>query len=85
VLATVYELRSNDLIRAIAMLLDHRDLVLQDGETVAGGLERFRAKPAPGFSACLMVESARKPDIFHWVHLTGSLPRLKEIKSSSPH
>ena len=59
-LATVYELSSKDLIRAIEMLLNHRDLVLQDGETVAGGLERFRAKPALGFSACLMVESARK-------------------------
>jgi predicted nucleic-acid-binding protein len=60
VLATVYELGSDDLIRAIEMLLDHRDLVLQDAETVAGALELFRARPALGFSDCLMVESARK-------------------------
>jgi predicted nucleic-acid-binding protein len=60
VLATVYELSSEDLIRAIEMLLDHRDLVLQDAETVAGALELFRARPALGFSDCLMVESARK-------------------------
>jgi predicted nucleic-acid-binding protein len=39
VLATVYELSSDDLIRAIEMLLEHRDLVLQDAETVACALE----------------------------------------------
>ena len=60
VLATVYELSSNDLIRAIEMLLNHRDLVLQDAETVAGALELFRARPALEFSDCLMVELARK-------------------------
>jgi len=60
VLATVYELSSNDLIRAIEMLLNHRDLVLQDSETVASALDLFRAKPALGFSDCLMVESARR-------------------------
>jgi predicted nucleic-acid-binding protein len=60
VLATVYELSSNDLMGAIEMLLDHRDLVLQDAETVASALELFRARPALGFSDCLMVESARK-------------------------
>jgi len=60
VLATVYELSPHDLIRAIEMLLNHRDLVLQDAETVAGALELFRAKPGLGFSDCLMVESARK-------------------------
>jgi predicted nucleic-acid-binding protein len=60
VLATVYELSPHDLIRAIEMLLSHRDLVLQDAETVAVALELFRAKPALGFSDCLMVELARK-------------------------
>jgi predicted nucleic-acid-binding protein len=59
-LATVYELGPHDLIRTIEMLLNHRDLVLQDAETVAGALELFRAKPALGFSDCLMVELARK-------------------------
>jgi predicted nucleic-acid-binding protein len=60
VLATVYELSPTDLIRAIEMLLEHRDLVLQDAETVAGALDLFRARPSLGFSDCLMVESARK-------------------------
>src|ERR1035437_9749898 len=55
VLATVYELSSKDLARAIQMLLNHRDLVIQDSGTVAGALELFRAKPALGFSDCLML------------------------------
>jgi predicted nucleic-acid-binding protein len=60
VLATVYELSSKDLAKAIEMLLDHRDLVLQDPETVAAALDLFRAKPALGFSDCLMLQLARK-------------------------
>ena len=60
VLASVYELGSKDLAKAIEMLLNHRDLVVQDAETVAGALELFRTKPAPGFSGCLMLQSARK-------------------------
>jgi predicted nucleic-acid-binding protein len=60
VLATVYELTSKDLAKAIEMLLNHRDLVLQDAETVAEALELFRAKPALGFSDCLILQLARK-------------------------
>ena len=60
VLSTVYELSSGDLARAIGMLLDHRDLVLQDHDAVASALELFRTKPALGFSDCLMLELARR-------------------------
>src|ERR1700683_3557899 len=44
VLATVYELNAKELAVAIEMLLNHRDLVLQDLEVVAAALELFRAK-----------------------------------------
>jgi predicted nucleic-acid-binding protein len=60
VLTSVYELGAKDLGLAIEMLLNHRDLVLQDHEAVAGALELFRAKPAVGFSDCLMLQLARK-------------------------
>ena len=59
-LASVYELSSKDLAKVIEMLLHHRDLVLQDSETVAAALELFRAKPALGFADCLMLQLARK-------------------------
>ena len=42
------------------MLLDHRQLVLYDGECVAAALELFRAKPSLSFSDCLILETARK-------------------------
>ena len=60
VLASVYELNSKELARAIEMLLNHRDLVLQDTEAVAEALELFQAKPALGFSDCLILQLARK-------------------------
>src|SRR5271167_2489094 len=60
VLSAVYDLSSKDLATAIEMLLNHRDLVLQDSETVARSLELFRAKPALGFSDCLLLHLARK-------------------------
>jgi predicted nucleic acid-binding protein len=42
------------------MLLNHRDLVVQDAGNVATALELFRSKPALGFSDCLILELARK-------------------------
>ena len=60
VLDSVYELSSSGQAKAIEMLLNHRELVLHERDTVAAALELFRARPALGFSDCLMVESARK-------------------------
>ena len=60
VLATVYELSSKDLAKAIEMLLNHHVLVLQDPDAVAAALDQFRAKPTLGFSDCLMLQLARK-------------------------
>lgn len=60
VLDSVYELRPQDLARAIGMLLNHRDLVVQDSETAAEALDLFRSKPSIGFSDCLLLHLARK-------------------------
>jgi predicted nucleic-acid-binding protein len=60
VLSTVYELSAKDLAKAIEMLLQHRDFVIQDAEAVASALELFREKPALGFSDCLILQLARK-------------------------
>jgi|SRR5580765_4810284 predicted nucleic-acid-binding protein len=60
VLSTVYELTPREIARTIEMLLNHRDLVLQDAETVVEALELFREKPALGFSDCLILHLARK-------------------------
>jgi predicted nucleic acid-binding protein len=42
------------------MLLEHRDLVLQEPEVVAAALDVFRRRKALSFSDCLIVETARK-------------------------
>ncbi|MBL0142915.1 MAG: PIN domain-containing protein [Betaproteobacteria bacterium] len=60
VLSSVYELDSRRIAGAIEMLLEHKQLTLQDPEVVASALARFRAKPALGFSDCLMLELAVK-------------------------
>lgn len=60
VLGSTYRFSSHELVTAIAMLLHHRDFVLQDSEVVAEALDLFRARPSLGFSDCLMLELARK-------------------------
>ena len=60
VLASVYERSTADLVTAVEMLLNHKDLVLQDSDVVAAALDLFRSRPALGFSDCLMLELARK-------------------------
>ncbi|MDR2214012.1 MAG: type II toxin-antitoxin system VapC family toxin [Pseudomonadales bacterium] len=60
VLASVYELEDNAIAQAVDMLLNHQQLTVQDGETVAAALEDFRRKPSLGFSDCLILAIARK-------------------------
>ena len=60
VLETVYDLTASDLATAVEMLLDHKNLTIQDPESVTAALGLFRRRPALGFSDCLMLEMARK-------------------------
>ncbi len=60
VLDAVYARTPKQLIAALDLLLVHESLVLQDADAVAAALAQFRAKPALGFSDCLVLEIARK-------------------------
>lgn len=60
VLGAIYERAAKQLIAALELLLAHETLVLQDADVVAAALVQFRAKPALGFSDCLVLEIARK-------------------------
>ena len=60
VLASVYEQPAANIAMAVEILLAHRDLVLQDPETVTAALDRFRERPKLGFSDCLILEVARR-------------------------
>jgi len=49
VLMSVYELEAPAVATAVDMLLNHRDLTLQDAEAVAAALEQYRlSSPPPG-------------------------------------
>jgi predicted nucleic-acid-binding protein len=60
VLMSVYELEPPAVAMAVEMLLNHRDLTIQDSDSVAAALGQYRTKPAAGFSDCLVLEVARK-------------------------
>jgi predicted nucleic-acid-binding protein len=60
VLAAVYDLTHAEIATAIDMLLHHRDLSIQESDSVAAALEQYRNRPALGFSDCLILETARK-------------------------
>lgn len=60
VLDSVYGLGPAGLASAVALLLEHRDLTIQDADVVTRALEAFRARPALGFSDCLVLEVARQ-------------------------
>lgn len=60
VLASVYERSAAEVATAVELLLNHRDLTLQDPEVVAAALAIFKKRPAVGFSDCLLFEIARK-------------------------
>ncbi|TAK49267.1 MAG: PIN domain-containing protein [Betaproteobacteria bacterium] len=60
VLVSVYGLDSERIAKAVDMLLNHKDLTIQDPDAVASALARFRKAPSVGFSDCLALEMARK-------------------------
>lgn len=59
VLASAYNLSPALIADAIEMLLDHKQLILQDRGSVAAALASFRSNPKLGFPDCLMIEVAR--------------------------
>jgi predicted nucleic-acid-binding protein len=60
VLDAVYDRTAEQVGTAVDMLLNHKELTLQDAEVVTSALEQFRERPTPGFSDCLVLEIARK-------------------------
>ncbi len=60
VLDAVYARTPKQLVAALDLLLSHETLVLQDADVVTFALAAYRARPALGFSDCLVLEIARK-------------------------
>ncbi len=60
VLDSVYDRTSEDIAKAIEMLLNHKHLTLQDQDVVEAAVEKFRQHKGVTFSDVLVLEIARK-------------------------
>lgn len=60
VLAAVYDFDRRSLVEAIQILLDHRDVSVEDASVVSAALAAFKAKPNISFVDHLIVAVARK-------------------------
>ncbi len=60
VLSALYGPGPTAIIQALEMLLNHRNLTLQDPDVVTAALNILRRRPSLGFSDCLLLELARK-------------------------
>lgn len=60
VLTSVYRLKASEVAAAVEILLAHKNLSVQDADVVGLALQRYRGRPAVGFSDCLVLEVARK-------------------------
>lgn len=60
VLESVFDLDRDRIAAGVSMLLDHRQLEVQDPDVAQAALAAFRSAPKVGFSDCLILESARK-------------------------
>src|SRR5438477_12604273 len=60
VLDAVYGLDSMHIATAVEMLLNHKNVTIQDSEVASSALDLFRKNPTLGYSDCLSWETARK-------------------------
>ena len=58
VLDSVYAIKPGPLANGVEMLLDHKQIVVQDADMVKRALGKYRQHPEVGFSDCLILEVA---------------------------
>lgn len=80
VLDSVFELSREQMALAVEMLLQHRDLVLQDADVVAAALLRYRGRPAVCFSDCMVLEIARKAGHLPLATFDRDFARLDDVQ-----
>lgn len=60
VLESVYDLSPTQIATAVEMLLNHKDLTVQESDTASAALVAFRSRSRVSYSDCLILEVARK-------------------------
>ena len=82
-LAAIYGRSPENIGRAVAMMLDMPNAVVQDSEAVAEALNLFQARPSLGFSDCLMLALARKAGTCLWARSAGGWRRSRVLNGSA--
>jgi predicted nucleic-acid-binding protein len=80
VLDSVYELTRAQIATAIEMLLNHRELSLQDADVVTAALEHYRRRSALEFSDCLVLEIARKAGHLPIATFDRNFAKLNDVR-----
>jgi predicted nucleic acid-binding protein len=80
VLDTVFERSASQWVAVLDLLLAHESLAFKDADTVRAALDHFRAKPALGFSDCLVLEIARKAGHLPLGTFDRGLAKLEGVK-----
>ena len=83
VLDSVFALSRDQLGLAVDMLLNHRDLSLQDADVVIAAMAHFRNRSTVGFSDCLVLEIARKAGHLPLATFDRSLGKLDDVQRLS--
>lgn len=85
VLTAAYELTHAGIATAIDMLLHHRDLTIQESDSVAAALEQYRSRPSLGFSdSLILAKRLGKPASFPWQRSTEILKTRRNRKTVVP-
>jgi predicted nucleic-acid-binding protein len=80
VLDSVYDLTRAQIATAIEMLLNHRELSLQDADVVTAALDHYRRRPAVEFSDCLVLEIARKAGHLPIATFDRNFAKLNDVR-----
>jgi predicted nucleic-acid-binding protein len=80
VLNSVYDLTRAQIATAIEMLLNHRELSLQDADVVTAALDHYRRRPAVEFSDCLVLEIARKAGHLPVATFDRNFAKLNDVR-----
>ena len=77
VLSSVYDVTPKGIATAVEMLLNHKEISLQDPDVVAAALSQFRKRPSLGFSDCMVLETARKAGHVPLGTFDGNLSKIE--------
>ena len=80
VLDSVFELGREQVAQAVEMLLNHRELTLQDADVVSSALGQFRKRASVGFSDCLVLEIARKAGHLPMATFDRNFAKLDDVQ-----